>query len=135
MHSRTLIPNNPQINITRPISWASLVAQTVTNPPAMQETWVRSLCWEDSLEDSTAIHSSILAWRIPMERSLAGYSPWSCKELDTTEHARVHTHTHPYITDSAQESVEQTIASHLSAMNSTKIFQDLTYSNTINLLS
>ena len=44
---------------------ASLVAQLVKNPPAMQETWVRSLGWEDPLEKGTATHSSILAWRIP----------------------------------------------------------------------
>ena len=42
-------------------SWASLVAQMVKNPPAMQETWVRSLGWEDPLEKRTATHSSILA--------------------------------------------------------------------------
>ena len=41
------------------------VAQEVKNPPAMQETWVRSLGWEDPLEKGTATHSSILAWRIP----------------------------------------------------------------------
>ena len=46
-------------------SWASLVAQMVKNPPAMGETWVRSLGWEDPLEKGKAIHSSILAWRIP----------------------------------------------------------------------
>ena len=46
-------------------SWASLVAQLVRNPPAMQETWVRSLGWEDPLEKGKAAHSSILAWRIP----------------------------------------------------------------------
>ena len=46
-------------------SWASLVAQLVKNPPAMRETWVRSLAWEDPLENGTATHSSILAWRIP----------------------------------------------------------------------
>ena len=45
-------------------SWASLVAQLVKNP-AMQETWVRSLDWEDPLEKGKATHSSILAWRIP----------------------------------------------------------------------
>ena len=45
---------------------ASLVAQQVKNPPAMRETWVRSLGWEDSLEKGKAIHSSILAWRIPV---------------------------------------------------------------------
>ena len=46
-------------------SWASLVAQLVKNPPAMQETWVQSLDWEDALEKGKATHSSILAWRTP----------------------------------------------------------------------
>ena len=45
-------------------SWASLVAQLVKNPPAMWETWVLSLVWEDPLEKGTATHSSILTWRI-----------------------------------------------------------------------
>ena len=45
--------------------WASLLAQTVKNQLAMQETWVRSLGWEDDLEKGMTIHSSILAWRIP----------------------------------------------------------------------
>ena len=45
--------------------WASLVAQTVKNVPAMQETQVQSLGQEDPLEKGTATHSSILAWRIP----------------------------------------------------------------------
>ena len=49
-------------------SWASLVAQTVKNSPAMLETWVQSLGWENLLEDGMATHSSILAWRIPMDR-------------------------------------------------------------------
>ena len=44
---------------------ASLVAQVVKDPPAMWETWVRSLVWEDPLEKGLATHSSILAWRIP----------------------------------------------------------------------
>ena len=43
----------------------SLVVQLVKNPPAMWETWVRSLGWEDPLEKGKATHSSILAWRIP----------------------------------------------------------------------
>ena len=47
---------------------ASLVAQTVKNLPAMQETWIQSLGWEDPLEEGIAIYSSILAWSIPMER-------------------------------------------------------------------
>ena len=46
-------------------SWASLVTQTVKNPPAMWEIWVQSLGWEDPLEKGMATHSSILAWRIP----------------------------------------------------------------------
>ena len=41
------------------------MAQQVKDPPAMQETWVQSLGWEDALEKRTATHSSILAWRIP----------------------------------------------------------------------
>ena len=51
-------------------SWASLRAQIVKNPPAMRETWVRSLGWEDPLEEGMATHSSILAWRIPMDRGI-----------------------------------------------------------------
>ena len=46
-------------------SWATLVAQLVKNPPAMQETWVRSLGWKDPLEKGKATHSNILAWTIP----------------------------------------------------------------------
>ena len=49
---------------------ASMVAQTVKNPPAMQETSVRSLGWEDLLEEGMATHSSILAWRIPWTEEL-----------------------------------------------------------------
>ena len=46
-------------------SWASLVSQLVKNLPAMWETWVISLGWEDPLENGEVAHSSILAWRIP----------------------------------------------------------------------
>ena len=46
-------------------SWASLLAQLVKNLPAMWETWVQSLGWEDPMEKGKATHSSILAWRIP----------------------------------------------------------------------
>ena len=59
-------------------SWASLVAQLVKNPPAMQETWVQSLGWEDPLEKGKATHSSILAWRTP-------WTPWGHKQWDLTE--------------------------------------------------
>ena len=65
--------------------WASLVAQTVKNPPAMQEIWVRSLGWGDPLEEGMVTHSSILAWRILMDRG----AWWATvhgvtKELDAT---------------------------------------------------
>ena len=54
------------------MNWASLVAQTVKNPPAMQETWVRSLDWEDPLEKRMATYSDILAWRIPCTEEPGG---------------------------------------------------------------
>ena len=68
-------------------SWAFLMVQMVNNPPAIRETWVQSLGWEDSMEEGMAIHSSILAWRIPMDRGAwkATYSPWDHKVLDMTE--------------------------------------------------
>ena len=70
----SLIPrsgSSPGEGIGYPLqySWASLVAQTVKNPPAMRETWVQSLGWEDPLEEGMVTHFSILAWRInPMDR-------------------------------------------------------------------
>ena len=51
---------------------ASLVAQTVKNPPAIQETWVRSLGQEDPLEKEMATHSTVLAWRIPWTEEPGG---------------------------------------------------------------
>ena len=51
-----------------PYSWASLVAQMVKNLPAMWETWIQSLGWEDPLEEGVEIHTTIPAWRIPMDR-------------------------------------------------------------------
>ena len=50
--------------LTLTYSWASLVAQLVKNPPAMRETWVQLLGWEDPLEKGLATHSSILTWEI-----------------------------------------------------------------------
>ena len=66
-------------------SWASLVAQTVKNPPAAHAIWVRSLGWEDPLEEGMATHSSTCLANPHGQRSLAGCSPWGRKELDTTE--------------------------------------------------
>ena len=50
------------------IHCVSLVAQRVKNPPAMRETWIQSLGWEDPLEKGMTTHFSILAWRIPKDR-------------------------------------------------------------------
>ena len=61
------------------------MAQMVKNLPAMQETQVRSLGWEDNVEKRMATHSNILAWRIPQSEEPASYNPWGCKESDTTE--------------------------------------------------
>ena len=54
------------------LRWASLVAETVKNPPAMRETWVRSLCQEDPLEKEMATHASVLAWNIPWAEEPGG---------------------------------------------------------------
>ena len=55
-------------------TWASLVAQMVKNLPSRLEMRVQSLGWEDPLEEGMATHSSVLAWEIHGQRSLAGYS-------------------------------------------------------------
>ena len=58
----------------------------VKNPPAMQETWVQSLGWEDPLEKGMATHSSILTWRILLTEEPGDlYNLWDHKESDTTE--------------------------------------------------
>ena len=65
-----------------PISyWASLVAQVVKNPPAMRETWVRSLGWEDALEKGMANRSSILAWRISWTEESGGLQYMGLKRV------------------------------------------------------
>ena len=66
---------------------AFLVAHPVKNSPAMQETWIRFLFWEDPLEKGMATHSSILTWRIPWT---VPKSAWGHKELDTTEQLSLH---------------------------------------------
>ena len=57
----------------------------VKNPPAMWETWVQSLGWEELLEKGVATHSSILAWRIPWTEEPGKLHPWGHKESDKTE--------------------------------------------------
>ena len=58
-----------------------LDALTVKNLPAMRDTRVQSLGWEDPLEEGLATHSSILACRIPMDRSPMGYNPWGSQRV------------------------------------------------------
>ena len=77
-----------------PNAWASLVTQMVKNLPAVQETQVQSLDWEDPLGKGIATYSSFLAWKIPWTEELAGYSPWGCKEPDMTERLSVCAHAH-----------------------------------------
>ena len=85
--------------------WASLVAQMVKNPPAMKETWVRPLDWEDPLEEGMATHSSTVAWRIPMDREAwwttvpgIAKSQTQLSAMQAHAHlcARVRTHTHKH---------------------------------------
>ena len=63
---------------------ASLVAQSVKSLPAVQETWVRFLGWEDPLEKEMATYSSILAWRIPWTEEPGGLQSIGLQESDTT---------------------------------------------------
>ena len=66
----------------------------VKNLPAVKETWVQSLVWEDPLEEGTATHSSILAWRIHMDREAWRATVHGCrKEPETTGQLSAHTHT------------------------------------------
>ena len=90
------IPPWPQINNTcvlhdtwlpTPVPWASLVVQLLKILPAMPETWVWFLGWEDPLKKGKATHSSLLAWSIPW----TVYSPWGHKESDMTERLSLHT--------------------------------------------
>ena len=67
------------------------MAQVVKNPPAMRETWVRSLGWEDPLEEGMAPHCSIPAWRIPMDRGAWWATVLGVPELDVTELLNTHT--------------------------------------------
>ena len=55
------------------------------NQPAMWETWIQPLGWEDPLEKGMATHSVFLPGELHGKRNLAGYSPWGGKEFDTTE--------------------------------------------------
>ena len=73
---------------------ASLLAQMVKNPPEMQKTWVQSLGSEDSLEEGMdgGTHSSILAWRIPIDRGAWWAAVHRVTKSDMTERLSAHTH-------------------------------------------
>ena len=75
---------------------ASLVAQMLKNLPAMHETWVRSLGWEDPLEEGMATHSSILAWRIPWTEEPGGLQFTGSQRV---RHDRVTKHVHARVAD------------------------------------
>ena len=76
-----VVGSSPSLKLAQ----ASLVAQTVKNLPAMQKTWVQSLGWEDPLEEGMAPPSSILAWRIPMDRGAWWVTVHGVAESDMTE--------------------------------------------------
>ena len=68
--------------------------------PAMRQTWVRSLDWEDPLEKEMVTHSSTLAWKIPWMKEAGRLYPWGHKESDMSEqlHFHFYFHSHPYMT-------------------------------------
>ena len=68
-----------------PSYWASLVAQMIKNLPAMQDTRVQFLGWEDPPEKGMALHSSILAWRIPWTEEPGRLQSMGSQKVDTTE--------------------------------------------------
>ena len=72
-------------------SWASLVAHLVKNPPAVWETWVQSLGWEDRPGEGKGSHSSILAWRIPWTEYSVGSQRVGTAERLALEHCRFDT--------------------------------------------
>ena len=80
--------------------WASLVAQSIKNSPAMWETWVRSLGGEDPLEEGMATHSSILAWRIPWTEEPGGLQSIGSQRVGhdwSTKHVTQHDLAAPFL--------------------------------------
>ena len=97
---------NSNISLYIYILGASLIAQVVKNLPAMQETQVRFLGWEDPLEKEMAIHSSILVWKILWTEEPGGLQSMESQELDTTERLNHHHH-HTYHISLNQLSVDE----------------------------
>ena len=83
--ARRIINNLRYIDDTTLKERVSLVAQMVKFLPAMLETWVRSLGWEDPLEEGMATHSSMLAWKIPMDSGAWWATVHGVSESDMTE--------------------------------------------------
>ena len=81
---RLIIILNVLIVRTHIYSMASLTAQSVKNLPAVHETWVEFLGWEDPLEKEMATHSSILAWRIPWTEEPGGLQSMGSQKSDMT---------------------------------------------------
>ena len=77
------------------VSWGFPAGSVVKNLPAMQETWIPSLGWEDPLEEGMATHSSILAWRIPRDRGAWWATVHGVAKSWTRLSLSTHTHTHP----------------------------------------
>ena len=98
-HSLVLPRKNKGIINPHYSTGASPMAQQVKNPPVTLETQempIRSLSQENPLEKDMATHSSILAWKKPHgQRSLVGYNPKGCKELDVTEWLSMHKYSFP----------------------------------------
>ena len=73
------------------------MTQMVKNPPTMWETWIRSLGWEDPLEEDMATHSSILAWGIPMDRGAWRATVHGVTESDMAEHVHATPYTEKFV--------------------------------------
>ena len=109
-----IIPDEPKLSCINVILYlrASLVAQTVKNLTAMQETWVWSLGWEDHLGEEMATYSGILAWRIPWTEEPGGLQSTGSQRVwhnwATNTHTHTHTHTHKIGWDRCQSLESQT---------------------------
>ena len=82
IRSQTLEKIQLKFNNFYPVPWASLVAELVKNSPAMWETSVQSLGWEDPLEEEVTTHSSILAWKIPWTEEPGGLQSMESQRVE-----------------------------------------------------